>query len=1441
MPTPSRLVRVFISSTFRDFIEERDLLVKRVFPELRQRCRKRFVEVLEVDLRWGITEDQSKSGETLRICLEEIDRCRPSAPVFFVGFLGERYGWIPPRDYFAQDVLENPRLNWVNEHIGGKSVTELEILHGVLNNEQMRNKAFFYLRKDGYQDRHWDAIMSYHEGIEPSIEVKDFTNDTSLDPQADVAKQLDLKRRVRDISFKWEPKDYETPQQMADLVLEDLWAAIDEVFPENIVPDENARHRLEHNAFAESRIRGYVPRSGLFDELDKILCDHTSVKAVIGESGLGKSALLAAWLRAREETLPQKRFIHFIGGTAESGTVESIVRRLMASIVEWGAVSDPIPDDLREAIRTLPSWLSKVAEHEENTILIVLDALNQLDNEYDRSLWWLPKQFPPGVKLLISTVPGSTENILRDLGFLKESVILSPLQDDEKRTIITSYLAIFSKTINPDLLDRLVKAHQCANPLFLRVVLDELRLRASHETLTQNLDRMLEANDATDLYVQVLKGLKEFNRDRPNLVRESLGYIATARRGLTESELLQLLSESPNPSTTPLPRRTWSPLYLAIADSLVSRNGQLGFFHDYLRQAVEREYLDEHGERKKIHGKLGDIAQAWDTDRYSPTLRNYGLEHGAAHLRLAGRHADLVTLSLSHHFHEEQRKTSGMSAWTTKLLENALASSASQPTANEQDWEKAVEIVAMAHAQAEQRTLMNSRWIIKSLLEDEIDKVVIRRMIEVITCLDSAPRFLFFVSVLWKLESSGNRDALLLIEETMQAFVSFNLRDRDWCEWIDDRLLGWLVARLRRKIPSIDFLEEFSTASRGHDKFMSDYVMKLEVQENGQLSLDAFILVKSSSEMDTTMISEALQSKFLSNQPLDPDHDLDQLLYLAEQACALPANERDLSLFDKALENFELIVQSEEDDILFKLSTIRIILNLDDAEGAFARALAASGKAASGKKNKYWRSRALNGVAQILARQGHSEQALRVAREFRDSTYLSEILLLIQMGRENDAFSVFCETLLWIERDDRPVDKELRTTTATTVSHAISSDFKAEADDALKQALAREGVLSSIRPEEIAKVAVHYADKVGTEFAENALAEALNAVSPNDIHRIRTLIRIARSASEAKCFDVATHILQDSFCILESIENLSDKIEQLGILLLEINHLNHLDSFKNKVIILSDSLIEELGRDWPEDGLNITHIFGKFLQGLVELGEWERFFTALHIYQQHERHLPERIEEWMQSRHAFPTAYLDRLREIITLFAEDTQRQRILIQFSMKDADLSGMLNAVLRIRDRDSRSREITFLTKKLCRSGKWRDAIQMNPWHWISHRCQVKLIECYCEVAEAALKDNLELAIRFTIKSLTVSYKNIEPHDLSIADSAVRNTLAAVAAKCSKYTVLRRLLQRAKEAGLLEVCLMAFLTQPDAIDRFCLRRLLRWMPLKHELLSAWLVKARL
>jgi hypothetical protein len=52
-------------------------------------CEQRGVAWSEVDLRWGVTDEQKAEGAVLPICLAEIDRSRP----YFLGLLGQRYGW----------------------------------------------------------------------------------------------------------------------------------------------------------------------------------------------------------------------------------------------------------------------------------------------------------------------------------------------------------------------------------------------------------------------------------------------------------------------------------------------------------------------------------------------------------------------------------------------------------------------------------------------------------------------------------------------------------------------------------------------------------------------------------------------------------------------------------------------------------------------------------------------------------------------------------------------------------------------------------------------------------------------------------------------------------------------------------------------------------------------------------------------------------------------------------------------------------------------------------------------------------------------------------------------------------------------------------------------------------------------------------------------------
>jgi hypothetical protein len=89
---------LFISSTFSDFHSERDVLQRRVFRELRKICAAPGFRFQPIDLRWGVSDAARTEHRTLRICYDELDRCRTLSPDCFLLILfGDRYGsWLLP-------------------------------------------------------------------------------------------------------------------------------------------------------------------------------------------------------------------------------------------------------------------------------------------------------------------------------------------------------------------------------------------------------------------------------------------------------------------------------------------------------------------------------------------------------------------------------------------------------------------------------------------------------------------------------------------------------------------------------------------------------------------------------------------------------------------------------------------------------------------------------------------------------------------------------------------------------------------------------------------------------------------------------------------------------------------------------------------------------------------------------------------------------------------------------------------------------------------------------------------------------------------------------------------------------------------------------------------------------------------------------------------------
>jgi hypothetical protein len=82
-----------------------------------------------VDLRWGITSEQTTEGNTINVCLSEIDRCRP----YFIGVLGNRYGWAQPMDGSVDELLKKTfNKAYENFEYADYAISSDSVLNGLL-------------------------------------------------------------------------------------------------------------------------------------------------------------------------------------------------------------------------------------------------------------------------------------------------------------------------------------------------------------------------------------------------------------------------------------------------------------------------------------------------------------------------------------------------------------------------------------------------------------------------------------------------------------------------------------------------------------------------------------------------------------------------------------------------------------------------------------------------------------------------------------------------------------------------------------------------------------------------------------------------------------------------------------------------------------------------------------------------------------------------------------------------------------------------------------------------------------------------------------------------------------------------------------------------------------------------------------------------------------
>ena len=518
-------ISIFVSSTFKDMMYERDILRRYVWPELSNYYNPKGIDVQLIDLRWGVVaeEDDVEVSEKkiLKCCIDTIDVCKP----FVIGFIGHRYGWVPPKDY-------NYWSNISGKHVP-LSVTHIEMDYGIVqSNNYSRslifkrdsesyknvptNKKNIYIDSDkeliGYAKHQFDILREGYENANASDNIIDYS--------------LDIYR----------PSEKET-YEFVQLIVNNLKRVINEEILKNI------NYSQGHSC--DLFLKSYIPNIDLFNAvINNISMGLNSL--VYGEHGTGKTSFAVYLYKNIKQTAEGVNC--FLYSTDFSlGNDYSIKEAMM----NW---SENLSLQKLDAMDTIiEEWKRFKFFHyqQTNPTIIIIDGYDKIREIRDSNVFMVP------TKGIVYIVLSSTPLPKWEMRFQITPQSITDLSIDEVTLLIKNILNYNKKNIPAYVLDAILKYRKkedTYNPLDIVVLLSYILSldKDDFDKITNTLNN----SDEKALYDYIVSIVKEMPHEdvfRSNYIFQKMKllfnveqfypllYISYSLNGLSESDFLSLM------------------------------------------------------------------------------------------------------------------------------------------------------------------------------------------------------------------------------------------------------------------------------------------------------------------------------------------------------------------------------------------------------------------------------------------------------------------------------------------------------------------------------------------------------------------------------------------------------------------------------------------------------------------------------------------------------------------------------------------------------------------------------------------------------------------------------------------------------------------------------------------------------------------------------------
>lgn len=443
---------------------------------------------------------------------------------------------------FALDISDEERLKYF------ASATELEVWKGLFQVPDAHEHVFCFFRHI-LSPSGWPLAEDFlnHPGAERYIDTIKHGDQHELNPlSAQRLRELKSKLRLRlgdhvfDYSARW-ASDGITKAHLTDFC-RDVYQVLSDIILMQITQfrkyDVLSAEKAGQNRFHQKQTSVFVGRKNELDAIASYLRqgDHLPF-VVLGSSGSGKSSLLARAAETAHIEHPNALVIErFIGATPWCSDTSGLLEGICLEISRcFGLGDSSVSADEAILMRIFRPRLSVATA--QKPILLFLDAVDQLSNTgEEHALAWLPRNLPDHVRLVMS-VTRPWENTAYMSSFLASAQVLElpGMPVDDGRNLLQLWLERAGRTLPETQMEKVLASFQKTGlPVYLWLVFQEVRRWKSYDTppsLPPTFDGMIEF---------FFRRLIAEHGYLP--VSHILASIATARYGLSEGEILEILS-----------------------------------------------------------------------------------------------------------------------------------------------------------------------------------------------------------------------------------------------------------------------------------------------------------------------------------------------------------------------------------------------------------------------------------------------------------------------------------------------------------------------------------------------------------------------------------------------------------------------------------------------------------------------------------------------------------------------------------------------------------------------------------------------------------------------------------------------------------------------------------------------------------------------------------